>query len=145
MKVDLIKHPGGVFSPASEMEAERVQKLKNGEQYQFEFKLTRNPEFHRKVMAFFRFCFNYWKGENEFQCEQKQFDVFRSNLTCLAGFYEEYYNIKGEVRVEAKSISYGEMSQEEFEKLYNSLINAAIKHIFKDADENTYNQLLGFF
>jgi len=71
--------------------------------------------------------------------------VFRSHLTVLAGYYDSFAGIDGRVRVEAKSISYSNMTQEEFEQLYSALINAAIKHIFGDADENTRNQLYNFF
>ena len=36
-------------------------------------------------------------------------------------------------------------SQEEFEECYNALIRSAMKHVFKTADDNTYNQLMSFF
>ncbi|EML5944363.1 TPA: DUF1367 family protein, partial [Citrobacter freundii] len=49
MQIDLVKHPGGVFSPANETDLERLQRFKNGETYVAEIKLTRNPAFHRKV------------------------------------------------------------------------------------------------
>ncbi|WP_287205387.1 DUF1367 family protein [Pseudoalteromonas sp.] len=141
----MIKQPGGVFVPASDLEADKLTKFKTGEQYEIEIKLTRNAAFHRKVFAFFNFCFDHWKGDNEFQCEQKQFNVFRDHLTVLAGFCDELYNINGELRIEAKSISFGKMSQEEFELLYNALINSAIKHIFPNCDQNTIDQLYNFF
>jgi len=145
MKVEMIKQPGGVLCPASDMELEKLNKFKTGEQYTVEIKLTRNPKFHRKVFAFFNFCFSYWKGDNEFQSETKQFDVFRNHLTVLAGFYDQHVSIHGDVRVEAKSLSFSSMSQEEFEECYNALIRSAMKHVFKTADDNTYNQLMSFF
>lgn len=146
MKVEMTKGAGGVLLPATYLEAEKLIRFKTGEMYTVEIKLSRNAAFHRKVFAFFNFCFEYWKGENGFQCEQKQFDVFRDHLTVLAGFYDSYHGIGGNVRIEAKSISYAKMSQEEFEKLYTALINAAIKHVFGGTtDENTLNQLQSFF
>ena len=145
MKIEVIKQPGGVLTAASDMELESLNKFKTGCQYSIEIKLSRNPAFHGKVFAFFNFCFQYWKGGNEFQCEKKQFEVFRKHLTCMAGFYESFYNIKGDLRIEAKSLSYDSMSQEEFEECYHALINAAMKHVFKSIDKNTENQLLSFF
>lgn len=145
MKVEMIKQPGGILCPASDMELEKLNKFKTGEQYTVELKLTRNLAFHRKVFAFFQFCFHYWKGDNEFQSETKQFDVFRNHLTVLAGFYEQHANIYGEIRIEAKSLAFSSMSQEEFEECYNALIQASMKHIFKTYDENTLNQLRSFF
>lgn len=139
------KQAGGLLLPAGDIEAEKLIKFKTGEVYEIEIKQSRNPSFHRKVFAFFNFCFEHWKGDNEFQSEIKQFDVFRSHLTVLAGFYETFYNINGEVRVEAKSLSYSSMRQNEFEECYSALINAAIKHVFVNADESIKNKLISFF
>jgi len=145
MKVNMVKTAGGNLWPVGDMDAEKLTKFKTGEEYEIDIKLTRNPKFHRKVFAFFNFCFEFWKGDNEFQSEAKQFDVFRNHLTVLAGFYDTFYNINGDVRIEAKSLSYGSMKQQEFEELYNALINAAIKNIFMNADKSIENKLVGFF
>lgn len=145
MKITCIKEAGGIFRPASDMEYEKTTKFKTNNMYDVEVKLPRNSQFHGKAFAFFNFCFEHWRCDREFLDESGQFDVFRKNLTCLAGFYAEYYNMKGEVRIEAKSLSFGSMTQEEFEKCYLALTNAAIEHIFKGCDENTYNQLVSFF
>ena len=147
MRIEVIKHSGGVFSPANDMELEKTTKFKTGEQYQVEIKLFRNPQFHRKVFAFFNFCFEHWGSDKDtFLDPIGQFNVFRQNLTVLAGYYNEYYNLKGEVRIEAKSLSFGMMKQEEFEQCYSALISAAIRNIFKGCDDpNIENQLLAFF
>ena len=134
-----------MFRPVNDAEYEKTVKFKTGEQYVIAVNLTRNPKFHAKMFAFFNFCFKYWRGDNEFQCEAAQFDVFRKHLTVLAGFYDELYTISGKLRIEAKSLSYAQMKQEEFEQCYSALINASIKHVFKDADNNTINQLYNFF
>lgn len=145
MKINMIKHPGGILSPATDLDNDSMTKFKTGETYEIDIKQVRNPSFHRKVFAFFNFCFTHWRCDREFLNESKQFDVFRQNLTVLAGYYDQLYNIKGELRIEARSLSYGSMSQDEFEGCYSALIQAALKHIFKTADESTYNQLLRFF
>ena len=141
----MIKTAGGNLQPFQDMDADKLTKFKTGECYEIEIKKSRNPAFHRKVFSFFNFCFEHWKGDNEFQCEQKQFDVFRNHLTVLAGYYDAFHSIKGDTRVEAKSLSYASMKQDEFEKCYVALTNAAMKHVFKSADELTYNKLIGFF
>lgn len=131
--------------PASDIEADKMNRFKTGDLYPVEIKLSRNSKFHAKVFAFFNFCFEFWIGGNEHYNHDKQFDVFRNHLTVLAGYYDEYYGINGSVRIESKSLSYNNMTQEEFEGLYSALINAAMKHIFKSADDGTYNKLIGFF
>ena len=145
MKIKFIKQAGGLLVPASDLESDKLSKFKTGELYEVDIKLSRNPAFHKKVFSFFNFCFAHWKGDNEFQSEQKQFDVFREHLTVLAGYYESYHSISGSVRIEAKSLAYSSMSQEEFEQCYIALTNAAMKHIFTGADQGTYNKLISFF
>ena len=145
MKINIVKTAGGNLWPLDDMDAEKLTKFKTGEAYEIEIKKTRNPQFHRKVFAFFNFCFAHWKGDNEFQDELKQFDVFRNHLTVLAGYYDTYFNIQGEPRVEAKSLSYGNMSQEDFESLYSALINAAMAKLFQGCDVSIENKLLDFF
>jgi len=149
MKLEMVKGYGGILAPASELVADKLTKFKSGEIYIIEIKKTRNPQFHAKVFAFFNFCFEYWSAENtdlEHMEEPDQFDVFRKNLTVLAGYYDTYCKIGGGVRIEAKSLSFGNMEQEEFEAYYSALINAAIKNIFADTtDEKILNRLQGFF
>lgn len=148
MQIDLVKHPGGVFSPVNDSDIERLHRFKNGETYTADIKLTRNPRFHRKVMAFFGFCFAHWCAERAglgSADETTQFNRFRKDLTILAGFYDTVTNIRGEVRAEAKSLAYAQMEQEEFERCYSSLINAAIKHVFAGTkDQQILNQLQSY-
>lgn len=145
----MVKMPGGTFVPAFEMESTALANLENHEQYDVEVKRTRNPAFHRKVFAFFKFCFDHWaadKTEWKYFNEKKQFDTFRKNLTVLAGFKEVTYKLDGSLRVEAASLSYGNMEQAEFEQCYSALINAALVNIFGGTtDENVINQLYAFF
>lgn len=145
MKVNAFKQPGGVLTPADDMDAEKLTRFQSGEMYEIEIKLTRNPDFHKKVMAFFRFCFSHCREEKGFIDESGQFDVFRKNMTVLAGYFDEYGTIDGSIRVEAKSISYGDMEQDEFEKLYQALIEVAMRKLFDGSDEEIYNKLVGFF
>lgn len=145
MKIEVFKMAGGVFVPVDDVETEKVTRFKTGEQYQVEIKQTRNPSFHRKVFSFFKFCFDHWSSDKEFLSESKQFDVFRNHLTVLAGFYDEFYGIDGRVRIEAKSLSYGAMSQAEFEECYKALIGAAMKHVFNGSDQEIYDKLHRFF
>lgn len=149
MKLAFIKQPGGVLVPASDREVDRMNRFPTGGLIEAEFKITRNPAFHRKVFSFFNFCYEHWCGQGtnyELMDDTAQFDVFRKNLTVLAGYYDEFITIKGTVRVEAKSLAYGNMEQPEFERCYSALINAAIKHVFANTkDQNTLNTLYGFF
>ena len=141
----MLKLAGGSFHPFNDIEQEKTIRFKTNELYTVEVKQTRNYQFHKKVFAFLNFCFEHWVCDRECLNLQAQFNRFRNQLTVLAGYYIELYNINGEVRVEAVSISYSGMEQEDFEKFYHALVNAALKHIFRTTDQNTHNQLLSFF
>ena len=145
MKIDMIKQAGGILVPASDIESESMKRFKTGEQYQIEIKLSKNAQFHRKTFSFFNFCFEHWRSDKEFMDEKGQFDVFRKNLTVMAGFYKEFFNLMGEVRIEADSISFSNMDNETFEQHYNALINAAMKHIFVGCGREIEDQLRGYF
>ena len=141
----MIKAPGGMLVPADDMELEQLNKFKTGCEYPVEIKLSRNPAFHGKVMAFFRFCFAHWRSDQEFKSETGQFENFRKELTVLAGSKDVYYKLDGSLRVEAKSLSFGAMDELVFQDCYKALIQAAMTNLFLDGDEDTYNQLVGFF
>ncbi len=145
MKITMLKFHGGQLSPANEMAAEALEKFRNGEQYQVEIKLTRNPQFHAKVFAFFNFCFEHWVSDKQFMSDSDQRDCFRKNLTVIAGFYDTYHTIAGDTRIEAKSLAYASMTPEDFEACYKALIAAAIRTIFKDCGPEVEQRLIGFF
>ena len=145
MKITMVKQPGGVLSPARDMDADSLAKFKTGEQYQIEIKRTRSPGFHRKMFEFLGFCFEHWKSDREFMDERGQFDVFRNNLTVIAGYYNTYYTIKGEPRIEAKSLSFASMEQDEFESCYKALVDAAMRTIFTGCGKEVEERLMGFF
>lgn len=154
MKAQMIKAAGGAFVPLDDTTAEALKKFRNGEQYEIEIKEARNPQFHRKVFAFFKFCFDHWaadKTEWRYFDERTQFEAFRKDLTILAGFKDVYWSINAkegkpaEARFVAKSLAYGNMDQDEFERCYQALITAAIQHIFQGCDDRTAEQLYSFF
>jgi len=143
MKINCHKTPHG-FIPATDREVESIKKIPNGAIIELEYKQQRNYEFHKKVFAFLNFCFEFWVNENNYQTDRVSFDIFRHNLTVVAGYKNVYYTIDGSLRVEAKSISYTKMTEDEFSEYYQALIQAAMNTLFKGHDE--YNeQLIAFF
>ena len=146
MKITMIKMPGGLLSPASEIEEERLKRFKNRDEYEIEIKMPRNDGFHRKVFKFMNYCFQYWSSDREFMDEPAQFDCFRQNLTVLAGYYDEFYTITGsQMRIQARSLSYSAMTQGEFESFYSALIAAAMRTIFNGCGREIEDKLVEFF
>jgi len=145
VKISFMKVAAGILVPASDIEAERMTRFPSNEVFEIEIKLGRNPAFHSKAFAFLNYCFEFWKSDNNYSDERTDFDVFRENLTVLAGYKEVSYTISGDCRVKGKSLSFASMDQEEFESFYNAAIQAAMNTIFKNCGENEYNKLVSFF
>lgn len=137
MKVYFRKVQGGVLVPDNEETAAWLQKKKPGTVLAGEFSQPRNYQFHKKLMALFGVAHDYFKDTQDWSVEYKghkvepSFDLFRKQLTILAGHYEATYSINGEIRLEAKSLSFANATEEEVERIYSDVINASLKHVFK--------------
>lgn len=145
---NLIKTRYG-FEAADDAEFESLKRYPVGALLTADIKLPRKWEYHKKMFSFFGFCFEYWcgsQGKTEFMTSKAQQKEFRNNLTILAGYYEQVFDVKGGMHLRAKSLSFANMDQEEFEECANAMINAALKHIFLgSADENIINRLYSYF
>ncbi len=86
-----------------------VEKLKAGQGVRATIKRARNVHFRRKAFALFKLAFDVWEPETnqtyKGEAVSKDFDRFRKDMTILAGFSKAVYNARGEVRLEAESLS----------------------------------------
>jgi Protein of unknown function (DUF1367) len=123
----LTKTPTGALVPADSTTTEFLAKLRVGAGLKGDFKRQRNPRFHRKAFALFKLAFDMWEApELEYQGQPvaKDFDQFRKDLTILAGHYSATVNLRGEVRLRAKSLNFANMDDTEFERVYRSILDA---------------------
>lgn len=130
------KIPGGLV-PADEEAAEWLQKIRTGDAVAGDFVRPRNYKFLQKTMCLFRVCFDHFVDTHEWNQQYRgmkvepSFELFRKQLTILAGHYEATYDIRGNVRLEAKSLSFANCSEEEAQRIYQDVITAALKQVFK--------------
>lgn len=137
----LIRIPGKGFQAFNPDDFARVRP---GEIITVTWSKARNPRFHRKGFALFKYVFESlpeYGRAIEFDgnriVPRATFDQCRKDLTIAAGFFDEYYSFDGSVRVEAKSLAFGSMDEQTFEKVYSALIDVALQilpHI-KDGHE----------
>ena len=151
-ELTLIKSDVGIFPADAESKDFIDKKLKYGDRITCEFRRTRNAKFHRKGMALLNFLYEHWEpGEinNEYGTPEKNFDRFRKDLTILAGFYEQHIRVNGDIRVEAKSISFSSMDEDEFEAWYSAIIDVGLKYILKNYSkeelDKVVDELIGGF
>lgn len=153
MDLKLEKKSNECLTPFDDEGKAFVKSLKLGEIVHKEFSRLRNPRFHRKYFALLNFAYDYFEPpaiqDNIYKLiPEKNFDLFRRDLTILAGYYVARYRVDGSVRIEAKSISFAKMDDSEFEKLYSSTINVILKHILinydRDRLDSVVEELLSF-
>ena len=130
----MIRQPGGALHPATDEDAQALQKIKSGSAVRVEVKQIRNYKFHRKWFALAKYAFDIWsetmpQREYKGQMVMPEFDRFRKDLIILCGYFGAVYNVRGEVRVEAKSIGFAGMNEETFEALFSKTIDVILAKI----------------
>lgn len=143
MKATFVKSQFGL-APDTPESIEWYNKLKTGTVVSGEFKKIRNAAFHRKFFAPLNLGYEYWKpGEldTKWGKPEKNFEVFRKNVTILAGYCEPVFNIDGSFKMKAESISFGSMKEEDFQKLYNNVLTVLMKKILTDMSKDEIEDL----
>jgi hypothetical protein len=109
----------------------KVVNLEPGELCQVEMVFSRNPRFHRKYFALLTLGYDAWMPcmEHNGQRVEKNFEQFREDVTILAGFYTQTWNIDGAMTVRAKSISFASMDDAEFEQVYSAVANVLLERV----------------
>lgn len=139
MEVLLSKTPGGALVPIDDDEAAKLAKIKQGPGVRCEITQMRNYAFHQKFFVMLGYIYSIWE-ETMPRMEYRGVEVrpnkerFRKDLIIMTGRYEATYNIRGEVRLEAHSISFGSMNQETFDQLYSDVIDVALRKVLNRPD-----------
>ena len=116
---------------------------------------------HRKFFAMLDYAFENWEphgGGPDFVMEDdegfklkvrgemvpvlKNRERFRKDLIILAGYYEATFNIKNEVRLEAKSMAFANMDDDEFTKLYYDVHDVIRRHILRNYSREDFDRVL---
>jgi len=78
----------------------------------------------------------------------KEKKKFRKDIQIMAGYGYPVVNINGDVRWESKSIKFGKMGDDEFEKLYSAVIDVVLQKVLttysKDDLDNAVEEILRF-
>lgn len=141
-EINLVKLPDGGLRGMSERDQvaytrfkSRLKNAEAGEVIEIEAKLPRNSVFHRKFFALLNLGFEHWESSRKHKTYKgkpvtKSFDSFREEVLILAGFFEQTFTLKGDLKLEAKSIKFARMEQPEFEELYSKTIDVLLEHVF---------------
>ncbi len=142
MKFNLVKTNIGVI-PATDEDKEKFDKLGIGEVFKCQSLNQRNLLFHRKFFALIHLAFD--NMPIEFESHFPTEDLLRAELIKRAGWYQHYKDLKGNDQYIPKSISFDKMGQEEFEQLYNRVIDVIIKWLIPNLDKDLLeNEIMNF-
>ena len=148
----LVKLKDGNYSPATPESAEESKRKKVGSYVEAKPKSNRSVKFHRKYFALLNLLFESWQQpelEHKGETIRPSFDRFRKDIAILSGFYDTVVNIEGDLRLEPKSISFGNMSEEQFSELYSKTIDLGLERIAPGSDYDRINaeveQVIGFY
>lgn len=128
MKITLIKQLNNTFKIAFDSDFDKTKKIKVGEPLEYEYKQLRNIRFHRKLFALLNMVFQNQEIYNNIE-------HLRKDLTIEAGYYDLRANIHGEEIKEAKSISFANMDQDEFDSYYSSVLDTVVKYFNFDKQD----------
>jgi len=148
MEVLLTRAPNGALIPINDEEAGKMDRFKMGDTIRGEFKVMRNGQFHRKAfsllqLCYERFCDNLDAAEYKGIQAAPDFESWRCQFVVLAGHYDVTFDIRGRIKLKAKSLSFANCDQVQFEKIYSSLIDCALKHTYHgDMDEQDLRNLV---
>ncbi len=155
MKCVFAKGQGNVLIPADPAAEQFIASLKLGNGAAVEVKKARNIRFHRKFFALLQLAFDIWEPTGEKMWKgvpiRKDFERFREDITILAGHYDVSYALDGSVKLTAKSISFANCDEHEFESVYDAVLDVVWEKILREANfrskaevESVVNQLMAY-
>ena len=146
-EITLIRRTGDYLVPATEHDREVMSHIKIGEGMRCKFTKQRNIWFHRKYFALLNLAYEHWEPEAEKtlykgHSVEKNFGKFRNDITILSGFYTSAFNLKGEIQLVAKSISFGSMGEDEFCDLYDKTIDVILQKVLRNYTKDDLNSVV---
>lgn len=127
----LVRTPANGFQPVIQAEFESVKLF---DTIKVTWRKSRNPRFHRKMFALFRFVTDQIDIDfdevvlptGEVITPSASLDATREWLVIKAGYYKVYGHPDGSVSIKAESLSYDSMDETKFERVYSAVIDAAL-------------------
>ena len=151
MKGYFKKMPGGVLVPDNDETREWLEGVKLGGYVKAELTRPRNYKYLQKFILLVKVGFEYWeppKIDSKYGTPEKNFERFREMVTIQAGYYHVVMNLDGTARLQADSISFANMNEEDFNKLFSNVVDVLLKKVCtnqsKEDINNHVNTLLSF-
>jgi hypothetical protein len=140
---ELVKIGNGTVRGHSQDDLDKIERYKRfrerlepGEFYHLKYWQSPDPVLHRRLMALFRLGFDHWEPERarkrltfKGMPIEKNYDQFRKMVTIRAGYYEQFFDLKGRMQLEAQSLKYDEMTDDEKRELLSKVIDVLLDDV----------------
>ena len=117
----LIQKQSDAFYPMDDAALESTKAITENSFFVVDIKQSRNPLFHRRAFACFRELFDMIDTE-------LAFEPWRKMLTILAGYRTDFASVdkngKTTVYVQAESLTFENMDEDEFKTCFNAIVNS---------------------
>lgn len=138
MEILVVKTINGLLKPAFDEDKEKFSKFPKDGYFEIKYTKKRNVRFHRKFFALLKIAY-------ENQSDYRLMEDLRRDLIITSGHYEEVVNyMTGEVYKIAKSISFSNMDETEFNNIYNDVKEVVVKWLGID-NEDLNNEIEQYF
>jgi len=140
----LLKKVDNALYPIDDEGGQWLFQCKNGQVLKAKISKPRNIQFHRKYFALLNHAFESYEPTAEYRgvVIEKNFEYFREQIQIFAGYGYPVVNLKGEIRYKSKSISFGSMAPEDFEKLYSSVITVILQKVLTSYTEDDLERVV---
>ena len=124
---------------------DEAKKLRNGEVYEADIRVPRNPRLHRKFFLLMETAYAYIP-----EAVQREYfpsvELFRKSVLIAAGFANRFWSVKHQCFMEeAESISFANMDDARFRDVYDKCCNVVFGIIGKYIKREDFEQVLSTF
>jgi hypothetical protein len=129
--------------PSSQDSLDWFDSVENGADVDVTVTIPRNKKFHNKFFVMLRVAYDNreWpEVKTQYGMARCSFELFRKYVTVKAGYYTPELTPRGEVRVTAKSISWANMKQEEFDQLYSDALDVILAEFLSNWTRKDMNE-----
>ena len=139
----LIRKADGSFLPAYDSDYEVMKRVKTGKAIRVSWVQPRNYRNHCRFMAMLNLTIS--EMSDDISDRYRNMNYLRKSVLISTGYCDIIETIEGDVQLQAKSMSFGAMKEDEFNELYKLVVNYILKFFLPGLDHRTLEMNLKLF
>lgn len=125
-----MRKAGQILIPQDEISKGWIEGKKDG---LYKAKITKDRDLpkHKRWFVLVGFAYQHWDVDETDGIAKMCFEEFRKEIIKLCGYYRQVWRLDGSFTVEAKSIAFSNMDDNEFNALYSKTIDIVLQNVLK--------------